>query len=188
MLTCLALLVVIMLVAYTIKTILSYLKKKEHGISILFLVVAVFLLMVMAVPLSMYSWPFDIEVDFEKIAQLQEPGKIHVDGDEAWFCIYDIKYFGELSEASYWGFPIINTVDEIPVLDLDKYTYMISFEREVTKLTYNVWDNKGPAIVDFGISTKWGKAELSDDISEGTVYIYRMPKIAVDNIKGTKYY
>ena len=54
-------------------------------------------------------------------------------------------------------------------------------------MSYYVWDNKGPGIVDLGTANKWGTAVLSDEKYENKIFVYRFPRVAIDNIYGTKY-
>ena len=108
----------------------------------------------------------------------------------SWYCVYHIDFFpflNDCSEDSYWGLPIEKVKEGYPEFDLDKYTYLFSFERKVEKLSYYVWDHKGPGIVDLGTANKWGTAVLSDETYENKIFIYRFPKVAVDNKNTTKY-
>ncbi len=151
-------------------------------------ITAIVLLVVIAIPFLRYAWPFNISVEFEEFAQLKSKEQIiSVDENDDWYCIYDIGWFSEYSNTSYWGWPRYEVEGGYPELELDKYTYLISFERKVISLSYNVWDCKEPPIVDLGKSTKWGTAVLSDEITPNVIYVYRFPKKAIDNINVTKY-
>ena len=70
---------------------------------------------------------------------------------------------------------------EWPELDLEHYTYIISFGREITNLSYNMWKSKKPPILDLGTSFKIGVAEFGAKIDTSLVYIYRIPKMRIDH-------
>lgn len=185
--TLLIFLLLVVILVYFVKTLVKLKAQKRSRmecICVLILTIAVVCIMF---PVSLYVWPFPISVKLEEVAQMTATEDISIPEERSWYCVYDIRYFGNASEESYCGLPNCQTNEEYPTMDFDRYTYLISFEREVLELSYYVWDNKGPGIIDFGTSTKWGTAELSEEISEGIIYIYRFPKMAIDNIAVTKY-
>lgn len=187
--TLLVLMAVFSIFLLLIKTLNSVIKHKD-GTMITAIIVALVVITVLAsIPLSLYSWPFPISIKTEEVARVTATQDISRPYEESWYCVYDVQYFGseELSESSYCGIPTCPIVGEYPPMDFDRYTYLFSFEREVTEITYYVWDNKGPGIVDLGTATKWGTAKISDEVNKGIIYIYRLPKMAIDNIHVTKY-
>lgn len=141
------------------------------------------------IPLLLYSYPFDISVNFEQIDEvITEEDMQCIEGKE-WSCDYHVEHFslfaGNYTVDSYHGAPV--AVDASG-FDYSKYTYMFSFERKVEKLSYQVWNTKNSiGIIDFGTDTKWGTAKLSEERYEGKIFVYRFPKKAIDNKQNTKY-
>ena len=67
---------------------------------------------------------------------------------------------------------------EIPELDLESHTYVITYGQELEDLAYYVWET-----IDIPIPTgaKLGHAILSEDFHNDRMYIYELPKIRIDN-------
>ena len=181
-------LVIVVFLFVFLAYLINRLNKREHmRIGTILAIIVVLGLVCILIP---YSWPFPISVKLSEYAELTSLKEFHV--AESWHCVYHIPLMRgfmeeDLSEDSYWGIPIIEVVEGYPEFDFYKYTYLFSFERKVEKLSYYVWDNKGPGIVDLGTANKWGTAVLSEEIYKNKIFVYRLPRIAIDNIKGTKY-
>ena len=63
-------------------------------------------------------------------------------------------------------------------MDFKHYSYVITYGQKIDKLTYNVWDT-----IDFPIRTgaKVGHMTLDEEFSPRMVYIYRIPKLRIEN-------
>ncbi len=146
-----------------------------------FLMVGVFLVDV----LSFY--PFDITISLEKIAETEVQRDLdYYENDEIddhsqlvkgksisrqWWCIYDGPTYSSLP-SDFKG-----KVE----IDLNKYTYVVSLEREIEKLTVNVKDHRGDTQIGALLDIKYCKAKLSEEKTEGKIYVYRCRKIRMDN-------
>lgn len=183
--TFLVLLLLLVLLVYLCKALIKGIKKGSSGR--ICTGIAILLVLGVIIPVARYSYPYPISVHLEEVAQVKLTEKVANPDHQSWYCIYNIPLFGEFCENSYWGLPTCQIEGEYPPMDFSRYTYLLSFEREVKGLRYHEWDNKGPEIVDWGTSAKWGSAELSEEITEGIIFIYRFPKQAIDNIAVTKY-
>lgn len=95
-----------------------------------------------------------------------------------WYAIYE--EYGLFGVSSRYNQQTISWI-EWPELDLEHYTYIISFGREITNLSYNMWKSKKPPILDLGTSFKIGVAEFGAKIDTSLVYIYRIPKMRIDH-------
>ncbi|MBQ9544956.1 MAG: hypothetical protein IJV00_07510 [Clostridia bacterium] len=160
--------------------------KRGYSLSAVMLICAAVVLAAVMCVLVPYSWPYDITVKPEKVAEIRSPEKLSTDTD-GWYCVYSIDGLFGTSRDSYRALPQIRTESGFPEMDLDRYTYLFSFGKEISALKYNVWDSLDKAPFDLGMSGKWARADFSGEVSEYTVYVYRFPRAAVDNAAGTKY-
>lgn len=182
-----AVFLIVLFVFLVWRTVLSIKnQKKLSTVKLAFFSLIVLVLVVSIVP---YARPYDITIEPERIASVKVLEKVNFEKDfsSSWYCVYKIDgLFG--TEESYRGLvPQVAVEPVFPEMDLDRYTYLYSLGREVKELYYNVWDSRGKAPFDLGTTNKWGKVTFSDGYAEDLIYVYRFPKVAVDNIIGTKY-
>lgn len=93
-----------------------------------------------------------------------------------WYAIYE--EYGLGTESRYNQ----NTISWVdwPELDLENYTYIISFGREITSLSYNIWESKGMPLLDLGTNFKVGEVEFAEKVDTSLVYVYQIPKMRID--------
>lgn len=144
------------------------------------------LILLMIVP---YVNPNTISVPFEQIACVElKSGTLY--GHHDWHTIYEMDYFlFKVSDSAYYKYPNLPSYEgEFAEMDTSKYTYVYTFGAPLESLYYEVWDCEGVPILDFGLSTKWGKAKLSSPVKDNKVYMYRIPKMAIANEENTRRY
>lgn len=118
------------------------------------------------VPLELYA-----VVNIPKEYILNNPGeKFWHSAYEAYGLYAEARYFDPNPE-SYMGF-------SWPDFDFHNHTYIIVYGQQMKSLSYNVWDN-----IDTPVCTgaKQGYAVLDDTFDGSKVYIYRIPKMRIDN-------
>lgn len=113
-----------------------------------------------------YMWPFDRNVKMETVVTVTDAEE-YDRFSGMWFGVYE----GSISFHK-------NYIDEWIDLDLANYSYIVSFGRPVESLTYNVWEKmQGP----YQSNIYSGHAELGDATQPMIIYIYRIPRIRIDN-------
>lgn len=153
--------------------------RKANRSKLLLRVIAAIFAAMLVVFLMPYLSSRDIEVDLELcyvLTDVTDEKNRKLDSLE-WYAIYE--EYG-LGVDSRFNQQTISWV-EWPELDLERYTYIVSFGREMTSLSYNVWESRQPAILDLGTSFKIGIAEFGEEIDTSLVYIYRIPKMRIDH-------
>ena len=173
--------------------------KKTMALRIAVIVLSALVLVIITVGLGRYAYPFDIDCKLEllmtvdtgrQLEYIPEGGAENYEQTSA-YNTQDVQWWGVYSFdgntiSSYRGFPEEIT-GKIQNLDLEHYTYIISCEKKIDKLTYNVWEGRG-----FIPDHHWGKAILSENKDPGKIYVYRMHKNykyhCVDNVVSTKWW
>ena len=125
-----------------------------------------------------YVWPEEIQVKLTSHAVITVTGDQILDypGQAFWHGAYE-EY------GVYAGSFHFNTEDPIdfyswPPMDFNYNSYIISYGQRIVSLSYNVWDT-----IDGPIRTGAyrGYAELDDTFVPEEVYVYRIPKMRIDN-------
>lgn len=128
-----------------------------------------------------YTNPVDQTLDLKLVSTLEIPPECTLSGPQnlPWHAVYE-RYGIFYPESLYF----INIEDEShlgldwPDMDLDHYTYIISYGQKVESLSYNVWETiESP----FYNGAKVGHAVLSNHFESNEVYIYQIKKIRIDN-------
>ena len=63
-------------------------------------------------------------------------------------------------------------------MDLENYTYIITYCQQIDSLSYNVWDTIDSPTYTGAYA---GYMDLCDEIDPLAIYIYRIPKIRINN-------
>ena len=146
------------------------------GIILLLCLLIVIIIMVAVFLLRLY----DCQLEPELVAKVRlDPthfpnGNIH----ESWHAIYE----------SYDGYPgtwihpheyyQMHTIDAWPAMDLENYTYIITYCQEIESLSYYMWrENNVPVRT----GAKQGSLILKENIEPFTIFIYRIPKMRINN-------
>lgn len=131
-----------------------------------------------------YIYPFERKLNPELVTVVEIPPQHSPKGPNGcweWYSVYEeyglylgSRFFTAENYYYYRG----HIVDEWPEYDLENYTYIITFCQEIDTLTYNVWET-----VDYPIRTgaKDGHMTFKEEIHPTKIYIYRIPKMRIDN-------
>jgi hypothetical protein len=112
------------------------------------------------------------EFDVPEEYALEYPGQKFWHGAYEKFGLYaESFYFNPNNNESIYGFGW-------PPMDFKRYCYVVTYGQKIDKLTYNVWET-----IDDPIRTgaKAGHMILDDTFCAEKVYIYRIPKIRIEN-------
>lgn len=141
---------------------------------------------IMIIMMFPYCMPFNINVKFEEIACVELKEGTFEEDDE-WYSIYNINYGPiKVSDDAYFKYPNIPPYNgEFAEIDTSKYTYIYTIGAPLKEIQYNVWDCEGIPVLDFGLSTKWGRVVFGVDEEDNKVYMYRIPRIAIANEENT---
>lgn len=140
---------------------------------------------VMTIPFFIYLFPQkSLDVEFVTSVSIAESAG-ETNAKEFWYCSYSIDVLPgvNLSETNHPD--IIQSND----LDYDRYTYLFSYGYEINNLQYNLWDiyPQDKPIIDFGNSRHFAKVSTKGNYQEGKLFVYRLKKVAVQNIYYTKF-
>lgn len=128
-----------------------------------------------------YVYPFErtLKPVPHGVAILPEDQVLEYPGQKHWRGAYE--QFGLYAGSFYFdaeSFPSQVYGVDLPPMDFKRYSYIITFGQEIEKLTYNVWDT-----IDRPVRTgaKVGHMVLDDEFNPEMIYIYRIPKIRIEN-------
>ncbi len=178
------LVLLVFLVFASVKCIIATIKhckqKSKKPIVHFRTIVCVTITMLNIVFIGDYIYPFErplmpvliAEFDVPKAYELDYPGEKFWHGAYEAYGIYgESLYFDTDNRQSLYGFGW-------PPMDFKTYNYIITYGQEIESLSYNVWD-----VIDTPIRTgaKAGHMVLAEEFSPSKVYVYRIPKIRIDN-------
>ena len=127
-----------------------------------------------------YIYPFERPVNPVLIAEFDVPEEYALDypGEKFWHGAY--KAYGIYPESLYFDPDKRNSIYGFgwPPMDFETYNYIITYGQKIDSLSYNVWDT-----IDIPVYTgaKVGHMVLEDSFSPRKVYVYRIPKVRIDN-------
>ena len=101
-------------------------------------------------------------------------GNVH----EGWHAVYEAygKYPGTwVHPHEYYQ---SRSIDEWPEMDLENYTYIITYCHRIESLSYKAWEENN---VPVPTGAKEGHMTLRQDVEPLTVFIYRIPKMRINN-------
>lgn len=127
-----------------------------------------------------YIYPFERRLEPVLVAEFEVPEEYELDypGQQFWHGAYaqfglyaESFYFNPEDTSSIYGF-------DWPPMNFERYSYIITYGQEIESLSYCVWDT-----IDLPVRTgaKVGYMTLSDDFSPEKVYVYRIPRIRIEN-------
>ena len=185
-----SLLIIAFLVAFCIAVIKlwkTFLKEKLYryqmgrwlikGICVCMLTVVFFVTLTVLLD---YCYPFERNVKLELVTiatpdnEIKEIGPLDDNSDNInWYGVYgDIFPLGA-SSAFHPDF-----IDQYIEPDLDRYSYIISYGYAVESLSYNVFEDVGGT---YGCGVHKGHIVFSKDFNPWGIYIYRIPRLRIDN-------
>ena len=127
-----------------------------------------------------YIYPFErtVEPIPHGVLVLPEDQVLNYPGEKFWHGAYEA--YGLYAESFYFDTSMENPKYGLswPTMDFEHYSYIITYGQKIDKLTYNVWDT-----IDIPVRTgaKVGHMTLEDEFSPEIVYIYRIPKLRIEN-------
>lgn len=122
----------------------------------------------------------EIQLEPELVAAVRLDPACFPDGQisETWHAVYE----------AYDGYPGTwlhpheqyqsRSMDAWPEMDLENYTYIITYCRKIESLTYNPWKENTVPVRTFA---KEGHMILQDEIVPLTIFIYRIPKMRINH-------
>lgn len=144
--------------------------KKAMWVELLLLVLAVFLIL----------RSVTIQLEPELVGAVRLDPAYFPDGNinEYWHAVYeayDNKPGTWLHPHEYYQ---TLTIDEWPEMDLENYTYIITYCQKIRSLHYYVWrENNTPTYT----GAKEGILIPEEEIEPLTIFIYRIPKMRINN-------
>lgn len=97
---------------------------------------------------------------------------------ESWHAVYEKygKYPGTwIHPHEYYQ---SRSIDKWPEMDLENYTYIITYCRQIESLSYDRWvENNTPTRT----GAKKGYLVYKDKLEPLTIFIYRIPKMRINN-------
>lgn len=131
--------------------------------------------------LGNYVYPFERPLEPELIATMEVQHEVlpcGSNGCKPWYAVYgqyEILPDSRFGEYEYYR---DKCATQWPEYDLEHYTYIVAFCQQIDTLSYNVWDT-----VDYPLRTgaKDGHIVFQDEIHPTKIFIYRIPKMRIDN-------
>ena len=131
-----------------------------------------------------YSFPFERPVTIELYKTLTGTGNQVLDrpGQAFWHGAYE-------AYGLYAGSENFNTEDpndnyDWPQMDFEHNNYIITYGQTANELYYNVWDKIDSPII---TGAYYGHIHLTQEFIADEVYLYRIPKIRIDNDPNRQY-
>ncbi len=142
--------------------------------------ISVLISLCLLVVFGKYVYPFERPVEAKLVAVLDIPEEFSLrsPGSEYWHAAYEEYglyagsfHFDPSETSSPLGF-------EWPEMDLENYTYIITYGQEVESLSYNVWET-----IEIPIRTGAyvGHIHFKEHFEPNEVYVYQIPKMRIDN-------
>lgn len=127
-----------------------------------------------------YVYPFERNVPYTLIAEFEVPSEYELayPGQQFWHGAY--KEYGIWSGSFYFDAESMDSKFGFgwPPMDFDHYNYIITYGQEIKQLSYNVWDEIDTP---YRTGAKVGHMFLEEAFSPEKVYIYRIPRIRIEN-------
>lgn len=167
-------------IKYTIRTATDYKGSSRRLVGWFKISICSFLALLILTSLYDYIWPFDRSLTPVLVAEMDIPEERTLDypGQKKWHGAY--KASGIFPESLYFNPNDLYTWygDPWPHMDFDRYNYIISYGQKIKSISYNVWDViKYPSYN----GAKSGYVEFCEEFNSNKIYIYRIPKIRIDN-------
>ena len=182
--SCLVLIFLVLLVVVCIVFIIRCVKKYNHrALSTAYTITALLLVLITLlciVCFGDYVYPFERHLDPILIAEFDVPSQYELEypGQKFWHGAYE--QFGFYAESFYFDPDNPDTIYGFgwPPMDFERYCYVITYGQKIVSLSYNVWET-----IDEPIRTgaKVGHMILDDEFAPSKVYIYRIPKVRIEN-------
>lgn len=119
-----------------------------------------------------YTYPFDRQVKLELVETVENKEE-YARFAGTWFGVYGEYGMHRGSDTFHK-----NYIDQWITLDLKHYSYIASFGQPVESMSYNVWEKMhGP----YQSAVHIGHVVLGKPSDSSVVYIYRIPRIRIDN-------
>jgi len=171
-------LVLLTLATGTILSIIHYIKlATARSVTLRHFLVAlgcVLMVVLGVVLLGDCIYPFERELEPILIAEC-ELAADHIQeypGEIPWHGAYENAFYFDMhTTQSHLGF-------EWPLLDLDHYSYIVTYGQKIESLSYNVWDTLD---VEFESGVFAGHIVLDDEFFPEKVFVYQIPHIDIDN-------
>lgn len=173
-------LLLIVLVSSSIKLTINFIKAYQYKVGYLgklFFMGVLCLITLFTLVLSAdYVYPFERTVDMELVMVVdcanEDEHSVH---PGVWHGVYGD--YGLYSGSDTFH---PNHADKWMELDLDHYSYIVSYGQEIESLTYNVWDTIDAP---FRTGAKAGHVKLSKEFIPSRIFIYQIRKIRIDNVQ-----
>lgn len=123
---------------------------------------------------------FECQLEPELVDIVRLDPEYFPDGNiyESWHAVYEAydNYPGTwVHPHEYYQ---SRAIDAWPEMDLENYTYIITYCQEIKSLSYYVWkENNTPTYT----GAKEANMILEEKVAPLTVYIYRIPKMRINN-------
>lgn len=172
------------MISLIIETIKRHLQKNLKAAHIILCVCCVIIALFSLTFYSNLVYPFERPVELELYEVLTVTGDHVLDypGQAFWHGAYDA--YGLSAGSEHFNTEDPNDNYSWPPMNFEQSNYIITYGQEIERLAYNVWDK-----IDSPIHTGayYGHLVLSESFSADKVYIYRIPKIRIDNDPNRNY-
>ncbi len=153
------------------------LKNKKIALKIVAVLLILFNLAI-CYSVSEYIYPFKREAKVTLVAEIELTGDERIGRwrVDKWQAIYE--EYGLYPASYYFSYEFLGRKlnIEFPEMDLEKYTYIVTYGKKIKKLTYNPW-----VTILYGDGAAEGHIVFEEDFDNTKVYLYRLKRTRIDN-------
>lgn len=137
-----------------------------------------FCLVLIATFIFLYSFTLPLEPELVGIVRLDPAhfpnGRIY----ESWHAVYEAYDNYPGTWVHHHEYYQSLAIDEWPEMDLENYTYIITYCKKIKSLSYYILrENNSPTYT----GAKEARLILEEEIEPLAIYVYRIPKMRINN-------
>ncbi len=124
--------------------------------------------------------PFTRSLDPELIAEIRLDPSYFPKGvqNQPWHAVYGAYDGHNGTWVHHHEYCMERSLDPWPEMDLENYTYIITYDRKIESLSYYIWrENNTPVYT----GAKEGILEYSEEVEPLMVFVYRIPKMRINH-------
>lgn len=150
----------------------AFLHTRKGALGICLLIVILILICVSSI---------ECQLEPEFVAKVRLDPQYFPSGDiyEAWHTVYEAYEDHPGTWIHHHEYYQKRSIDEWPEMDLENYTYIITYCQRIESLSYNVLWGEDNVPIYTGITE--GHMVLSQTVEPLTIFIYRIPKMRINN-------
>jgi hypothetical protein len=169
--------IILLLLCTDILMFLIWLLSKEKRALKIIALILIFVSFAVIVVVRDYVYPFERTVDVELVTEIELDEPLTEYWVDSWQAFYEGYGLYAASYSIVARFEGRRLDFELPEMNLEKYTYVVTYGKKIEKLTYNAWDTIYAPI---RTGAKKGNIQFYEEFDH-KVYVYKLKKMRIDN-------